>query len=89
MAYPKGYKYDDKHYLLQFDNAPSHQSSLLKSVLAKLPFNPILNPEYSPDVSPMDLAILGTVKNKMLYESIDSEESLNKYCFNKSLIFLF
>ena len=78
LAYPKGYKYGNKRCLLHFDNAPSHKSALTKSVLAKLPFNLIPNPEYSPDVSPLDFGIFGTVKNKMPYESIDSEESLKE-----------
>ena len=46
--------------------------------MAKLPFNLIPNPEYSPDVSPLDFGIFGTVKNKMPYESIDLEESLKE-----------
>lgn len=78
LAYPDGYKFGRKKCLLHFDNAPSHKSHFILNALAKLPFNLIPNPEYSPDVSPLDFGVLGTIKNKMPYESIDSEEALKE-----------
>lgn len=78
LAYPDGYKYGNRKCILHFDNAPSHKSALTKSTLDKMPFNLIPNPEYSPDVSPLDFGIFGTVKNRMPYESVDSEEALKE-----------
>ena len=43
-----------------------------------MPFNLVQNPEYSPDVSLLDFGIFGTVKNRMIYESVDSEEALKE-----------
>ena len=73
-----GYKYGNRKCFLHFDDAPSHKSALKKSILAKMPFNLVQNPEYSPDVSLLDFGIFGTVKNRMIYESVDSEEALKE-----------
>ena len=78
MAYPNGYKSGEKKCLLHFDNAPSHKSNLIKNVLAKYPFKVLPNPAYSPDVSPLDFGVLGTVKSKMPIIEIDSEEELKE-----------
>lgn len=78
LAYPNGYKQGDKKCLLHFDNAPSHRSNLTKSVLAKYPFKMLPNPAYSPDVSPLDFGVLGTVKSKMPIIEIESEEALKE-----------
>lgn len=78
LAYTDGYKYGNRKCVLHFDNTPSHKSALRKSILAKMPFNWVQNPEYSPDVSLLDFGIFGTVKNRMLYESVDSEEALKE-----------
>ena len=78
LAYPNGYKSGEKKCLLHFDNAPSHKSNLTKNVLAKYPFKVLPNPAYSPDVSPLDFGVLGTVKSKMPIIEIDSEEELKE-----------
>ena len=78
LAYPNGYKQGEKKCLLHFDNAPSHRSNLTKSVLAKYPFKMLPNPAYSPDVSPLDFGVLGTVKSKMPIIEIESEEALKE-----------
>lgn len=78
LAYPNGYKQGEKKCLLHFDNAPSHRSNLTKSVLDKYPFKMLPNPAYSPDVSPLDFGVLGTVKSKMPIIEIESEEALKE-----------
>lgn len=78
LAYPNGWTKGEKKSLVHFDNAPSHKSKLTTSELAKFPFRVIPNPKYSPDVSPLDFGIFGTVKSKMPNESIDSEEALKE-----------
>lgn len=78
LAYPKGWKTKDKKCLLHFDNAPSHKSKITMETLAKYPFKLILNPPYSPDISPLDFSILGTIKSKMPFETLESDEALRE-----------
>lgn len=59
-------------------NAPSHKSKFTSASLAKYLFKLILNPIYSPDVSPLSFGAFGTVKEKLPYEAIDSEDSFKE-----------
>ena len=76
LAYPNGWKTKDKKCLLHFDNAPAHKSKISMETLAKYPFKLILNPPYSPDISPLDFSILGTIKARMPYEALETDEAL-------------
>lgn len=78
LAYPDGWVKGQKKCLVHFDNAPSHKSKLTTNELAKFPFRILPNPKYSPDISPLDFGIFGTVKSKMPNESISSEEVLKE-----------
>ena len=62
--------------LVHFDNAPSHKSKFTSESLTKFPFKLIPNPIYSPDVAPLDFGVLGTIKERLPYEAIDSDEAL-------------
>lgn len=76
LAYPNGWQSGKKKALVHFDNAPSHKSKFTSESLTKFPFKLIPNPIYSPDVAPLDFGVLGTIKERLPYEAIDSDEAL-------------
>lgn len=61
---------------LHFDNAPSHSSNLVKQYLASSPFKRLPHPQYSPDLSPCDFSINGSLKDSLGGCSFDSEDDL-------------
>ena len=61
---------------LHFDNAPSHSSKLVNQYLASSPFTRLPHPPYSPDLSPCDFAINGSLKTSLAGCSFDSEDEL-------------
>ena len=76
LAFPNGYQKGDKKAYIHFDNAPSHKSSIVKETLKHYPFILIPHPAYSPDISPLDFGVFGTIKEKMPYEEFESDEEL-------------
>ena len=67
-----------KKALVHFNNAPFHNSKFISTSLVKYPFKLIPNPIYSQDISPLDFGVFGTVKDKLPYETIDTEDSLKE-----------
>ena len=76
LAFPNGYSKGQKKAFVHFDNASSHKSVITKNTLKQYPFNIIPHPPYSPDISPLDFGVFCTIKNKMPYEELGTDEEL-------------
>lgn len=61
---------------LHYDNARCHVSQKVKKYLFNSPFSLIPYPLYSPDLSPCDFGLFGTMKNSFKGRSFDTEEDL-------------
>lgn len=61
---------------LHYDNARCHVSQKVKKYLFNSPFSLIPYPPYSPDLSPCDFGLFGTMKNSFKGRSFDTEEDL-------------
>ena len=62
--------------LIHFDNARCHTSQKVMKYLNDSPFSIVPHPPYSPDLSPCDFGLFGTMKNSFKGKSFDTEEQL-------------
>ncbi|MDE7383476.1 MAG: hypothetical protein K2M99_06280, partial [Treponemataceae bacterium] len=76
LAFPNGFSRGQKKALVHFDNAPSHTATDTINALGHYPFTMIPHPPYSPDISPLDFGVFGTIKGKMPYEDLETDEEL-------------
>jgi hypothetical protein len=58
------------------DNAPCHRSKFTQTKLAKYNFLPVAHPPNSPDVSPCDFYLFGTMKRQLQGCDYADEEEL-------------
>lgn len=65
-----------KKFYIHFDNARAHTSQYTKQYLDRSSFTLLQHPPYSPDLSPCDFGLFGTVKESFKGRSFDSEEEL-------------
>ena len=84
LAFPDGKVKYKKRALLHFDNATSHKEQHVMETLNENHFKLILNPPYSPDISPLDFVVFGTIKEMMPPEIGESVNEL-KYTINEIL----
>ena len=78
LAFPAGYHHGDKKALVHFDNAKPHKSAGAQESFNTYPFKSVPNPPFSPDVSPLDFGVFGTVKDLMPMGTIESDEELKE-----------
>ena len=67
---------DDLKWTIHFDNSRTHTSKKVADFLGSSYFEKLPHPSYSPDLSPLDFAILGTIKKKKIGILCESEEEL-------------
>ena len=65
-----------KKLTLHYDNAPSHKSKIVTEYLKHSKLAVLDHPPYSPDISPCDFGIFGSVKNSLAGMSFNSEDEL-------------
>lgn len=65
-----------KLFYIHFDNASSHSSKKVKKYLLQSQFTRLPHPPYSPDLSPCDFGLFGTMKNAFQGCSFESEDDL-------------
>lgn len=62
--------------MVHFDNAPSHNSILVKNYLAQTSFKKVPHPPYSPDFALCDFGIFGTAKINFQGKEFQTEQEL-------------
>ena len=81
-------KNQKQQILLHFDNEPSHNAKVVESFIAKITFERIPHPPYSPDLAPSDFGLFGTVKDYFRGREFESEEeilsAINEFLTSKS-----
>lgn len=77
--YPQGREKHAVKKLLHYDNAPIHKSVKVQNHLAKSNFRPMKHPAYSPDISPTDFGLFGTVKEKLIGWKHSAEKDLQDH----------
>ena len=78
-VYPQGRPAHAPRKILYYNNSPCHTSNKVKSFLANSDFRTLKHPAFSPDVSPPDFGIFGTVKQKLIGIVHEDEESLQDH----------
>ena len=76
LAFPNGLPKGRKKAYVHFDNAPPHKSFAASESLGNYPFILLPHPPYSPDISPLDFGVFGTIKEKMPNEELESDDEL-------------
>ena len=69
-------KNNDQRCLIHFDNARCHTSQKVMKYLNDSPFSIVPHPPYSPDLSPCDFGLFGTMKNSFKGQRFETEEQL-------------
>lgn len=57
--------FESRGWQLHHDNAPAHRSQLVREFLAKHQIPQVLQPPYSPDLSPCDLFLFPKIKSAL------------------------
>ena len=70
--------YNDKIYS-QHDNAKSHIAKIIKEKIAKLVWELLLHPPYSPDVAPSDYHLFRSLSIDLRGRKFKNEEDLKRY----------
>ena len=65
-----------KKFYIHYDNARAHTSNYVKDYLDQSSFTLLQHPPYSPDLSPCDFGLFGTVKDSFRGKSFGCEEEL-------------
>jgi hypothetical protein len=64
--------------MLQHDNAPSHSSFFVREFLAEHATTVLLQPPYSPDLTPADFFLFPTLKSTLKVHRFESIEAIKK-----------
>lgn len=78
LAYPNGWNSGKNKSLGVFRHCTITTPINFYQLLFRKPFKHIPNPIYSPDVAPLEFGVFDTIKDKLPYEVIDSEDSLKE-----------
>ena len=69
-------KTQKQRLLIHFDNTPSHKSKMVNEFLRTSRFHKLEHPCYSPDLSPCDFRLFGTMKESFENKEFETEEEL-------------
>ena len=66
----------ENRWMLQYDNAPSHSSFLVRDFLAKHAMTVLPQPPYSPDLAPVDFFLFPKPKSTLKDRRFESIEAI-------------